>query len=145
MASKEKPSLTLCHGQTRLFINCLHCFESCFGGGGWRVSLLSFVKVLFLIRYSWNFMTFPWIYLGTFWRKIFSKNVTLHWQRHHSWTLVSWNFSGKGVSIFCMLCCSCLRVGVMSYRIIHVTKLIPNHYSQWRHNDVIMASYMVKL
>ena len=86
----------------------------------------------------WFFLEFIW---GHFGENFFSKNLTLHWWCHHSWTLVSRNFSCKRVSIFCMLlCCSCLRVGVMSYRILYVTKLIPNYYSQWRHNHVIMTS-----
>ena len=100
-------------------------------------SLLSFVKVLFQIRYSWNFMTFLRIYLRTFWRKFFFKKSHPSLMTSSFWTLVSRNFSRKRVSIFCMLLCwSCLRVGVMSYRILHVTKLIPNIIA----SDVIMTS-----
>ena len=37
----------------------------------------------------------------------------------------------KNVSILCMLLCfSCLRLGVMSYRILDCIELIPNSYSQ---------------
>ena len=80
----------------------------------------------------WFFLEFIW---GHFWRIFFFKKP------HPSLitsTLVSWSFSRKRVSIFCMLlCCYCLRIGFMFYRILHVTKLIPNHYSQWRHNEII--------
>ena len=63
-------------------------------------SLLSFAKVLILIRYSWNFMAFPGIYLGRhFGKKKISKNLPVHWWRHHFWTLVSWNLSRKSVNI----------------------------------------------
>ena len=107
--------------------------------------LLSFANTLFLIRYSWNYMIFPIIYQGKFWRFFFffSKNLIPHWWRHHSWSLVPSNFTRKGVSKFCMLlCCSFLMVWVMSYRIVPVTKLIPNYYSQWRHNDIITSKNM---
>ena len=100
----------------------------------------SFCCKIFLIRCSWNFMNFPRIYLGHFSENFFEKSHTYYWWRHHSWTLVSWSFSCKKVSIFCIvLCCSCLKVGVIFYRILHVTKLTPNYYSHWRHNDVIIG------
>ena len=55
----------------------------------------------------WLFSEFIW---GDFTEIFFLKNHTHNWWRHRSWTLVSWNFSHKKVSIFCMLlCCSCLR------------------------------------
>ena len=86
---------------------------------------------------------FPKIYLGTFSRNFFFKNShPLLMMSSFLYTGVV-NFSRKKVSMFCMLlCCSCLWIGVMSYRLLHVTKLIPNYYSQWHHNDALTGKIL---
>ena len=105
-------------------------------------SLLSFAKVLILIRYSWNFMAFPGIYLGRhFGKKKISKNLPVHWWRHHFWTLVSWNLSRKSVNILyaTMLFLSYGRGDVLQ------NTLLLSWYQIIIVSDVIMTSKLVKL